>query len=80
MDLIDVGLIFEKTKIGDLVVGYVDLDYAGNLDGRSLTCYLFTLPRSVINYKTTLQVTVVLPTIEVEHMALTEVAKEVIWL
>uniref|UniRef100_A0A3Q7H6Q9 Reverse transcriptase Ty1/copia-type domain-containing protein n=1 Tax=Solanum lycopersicum TaxID=4081 RepID=A0A3Q7H6Q9_SOLLC len=64
-----------------LVTGYSDSDYAGDVDiRRSMTGYVFTLGRSVVSWKATLQPTVTLSTTEAEYMALTEAAKEGIWL
>ena len=54
---------------------------AGDVDSRrSMTGYVFALGNSVISWKATLQPTVTLSTIEAEYMALTEAAKEGIWL
>ncbi|KAJ4717014.1 Retrovirus-related Pol polyprotein from transposon TNT 1-94 [Melia azedarach] len=76
----DVGLIYR----GDtqcLVTGFSDSDYAGDVDSRrSMTGYVFTLGSSVVSWKATLQPTVTLSTTEAEYMALTEAAKEEIWL
>uniref|UniRef100_A0A3Q7GMB0 Reverse transcriptase Ty1/copia-type domain-containing protein n=1 Tax=Solanum lycopersicum TaxID=4081 RepID=A0A3Q7GMB0_SOLLC len=76
----EVGLIYG----GDtqrLVTGYSDSDYAGDVDTRrSMTGYVFTLGGSVVSWKATLQPTVTLSTTEAEYMALTEAAKEGIWL
>uniref|UniRef100_A0A3Q7EXK7 Reverse transcriptase Ty1/copia-type domain-containing protein n=1 Tax=Solanum lycopersicum TaxID=4081 RepID=A0A3Q7EXK7_SOLLC len=76
----DVGLSYG----GDtqcLVTGYSDFDYAGDVDTRrSMTGYVFTLGGSVVSWKATLQPTVTLSTTEAEYMALTEAAKEGIWL
>jgi hypothetical protein len=76
----DVGLIYG----GDsrcLVAGYSDSDYAADVDGRrSMTGYVYTLGGSVVSWKATLQPTVTLSTTEAEYMALTEAAKEGIWL
>ncbi|GJU01945.1 secreted RxLR effector protein 161-like protein [Tanacetum coccineum] len=76
----DVGLIYG----GDheyLVAGYSDSDYAADLDARrSLTGYVFTIGNSVVSWKATLQPSVALSTTEAEYMALTEAAKEGIWL
>ena len=76
----DVGLIYG----GDthcLVTGYSDSDYAGDVDSRrSMTGYVFTLSGSVVSWKATLQAAVTLSTTEAEYMALTEAAKEGIWL
>uniref|UniRef100_A0A3Q7GF13 Reverse transcriptase Ty1/copia-type domain-containing protein n=1 Tax=Solanum lycopersicum TaxID=4081 RepID=A0A3Q7GF13_SOLLC len=64
-----------------LVTGYSDSDYAGDVDTRrSMTGYVFTLGGSVVSWKATLQPTVTLSTTEAEYMALTEAAKEGIWL
>uniref|UniRef100_A0A3Q7G1D9 Reverse transcriptase Ty1/copia-type domain-containing protein n=1 Tax=Solanum lycopersicum TaxID=4081 RepID=A0A3Q7G1D9_SOLLC len=64
-----------------LVTGYSDSDYAGDVDTRrSMTGYVSTLGGSVVSWKATLQPTVTLSTTEAEYMALTEAAKEGIWL
>ncbi|KAJ4723712.1 Retrovirus-related Pol polyprotein from transposon TNT 1-94 [Melia azedarach] len=76
----DVGLIYG----GDtqcLMTGFSDSDYAGDVDSRrSMTGYVFSLGSSVVSWKATLQPTVTLSTTEAEYMALTETAKEGIWL
>ncbi|KAL5705396.1 hypothetical protein ACHQM5_023705 [Ranunculus cassubicifolius] len=65
----------------DLCVGYVDSDYAGDLDKRrSTTGYVFTLAGGAICWRSILQSTVALSTTEAEYMALTEAIKEAIWL
>ena len=78
----DVGLKFEKDEnLGQCVVGYVDSDYAGDLDRRrSTTGYVFTLAKAPVSWRSTLQSTVALSTTEAEYMAVTEAAKEAIWL
>uniref|UniRef100_A0A3Q7G619 Reverse transcriptase Ty1/copia-type domain-containing protein n=1 Tax=Solanum lycopersicum TaxID=4081 RepID=A0A3Q7G619_SOLLC len=64
-----------------LITGYSDSDFAGDVDTRrSMIGYVFTLGGSVVSWKTTLQPTVTLSTTEAEYMALTEAAKEGIWL
>ena len=74
---VDVGLTFERDKsFGKCIVGYCDSDYASDLDKRrSATCYLFTLTKAPASWKSTLQSTVALSTIEAEYMAITEVVK-----
>ncbi|OAE24922.1 hypothetical protein AXG93_2931s1660 [Marchantia polymorpha subsp. ruderalis] len=76
----DIGLCYgNDTQC--LVVGYSDFDYAGDVDSMSsMTGYVFTLRGSVVSWKLTLQPTVTLSTTEAEYMALTEAAKEGIWL
>ncbi|KAG8473087.1 hypothetical protein CXB51_034983 [Gossypium anomalum] len=63
--------MFGRTRDG--VIGYVDYDFAGDLDRRrSLTGYVFTIRGGAISWKTTLQTTVALSTTEAEYMAITE--------
>ena len=72
-------LQFGRTRDG--VTGYVDSDFAGDLDKRrSLTGYIFTVSGCAIRWKATLQHIVALSTIEAEYMAITEACKEAIWL
>jgi hypothetical protein len=74
-----IGLKFERDdRLRQNFVGYVDSDYAGNLDKHpSTTGYVFTLAKS---WRSTLQSAVALSTTEVEYMAVTEAFKEAIWL
>ncbi|KAL5757095.1 hypothetical protein ACOSQ2_021841 [Xanthoceras sorbifolium] len=75
----DSCLEFGRSK-GHLV-GYVDSDYAGDLDRRrSITGYVFTLGDTAISWKATLQSTVALSTTEAEYMAVVEAIKEAIWM
>jgi hypothetical protein len=68
-------------KSRDGLVGYVDSDYAGDLDKRrSLTGYVFTIGGCVVSWKVSLQATIALSTIEAEYMAISEACKEAIWL
>jgi hypothetical protein len=62
-------------------VGYVDADYAGDLDDRrSTTGYVFTLTGGPICWKSMIQSTVAMSTTEAEYMAAAEAAKEALWL
>ncbi|PKA50578.1 Retrovirus-related Pol polyprotein from transposon TNT 1-94 [Apostasia shenzhenica] len=77
----DCGLLFEKNLNSDLLVGYVDSDYAGDLDKRrSTTEFIFTLGEGPISWKATLQNIVALSIIEVEYITAVEAAKKVAWL
>ena len=70
---------FGKSRDG--LVGYVDSDYAGDLDKRrSLTGYVFTIGGCAVSWKASLQATVALSTTEAEYMAISEACKETIWL
>ncbi|KAL0426860.1 UNVERIFIED_CONTAM: Retrovirus-related Pol polyprotein from transposon TNT 1-94 [Sesamum latifolium] len=69
------------SRYNPLVAGYVDSDYAGDLDDRrSITGYVFTLGGGPICWKSTVQSIVALSTTEAEYMAVAEVAKEALWL
>ena len=58
-------------------MGYVDADYARNLDNRrSTTGYVFILGRGPIFWKSMVQSLVALSTTKSEYMAVAEVAKE----
>nr|KYP47130.1 Retrovirus-related Pol polyprotein from transposon TNT 1-94 [Cajanus cajan] len=77
---LDIGLIY-GTCTNCHLAGYSDADYAADLDGRkSITGYAFTLRNCLVSWKATLQPSVALSTTEAEYMALTEAAKEGIWL
>ena len=72
-------LQFGKSRDG--LVGYVDSDYAGDLDKRrSLTGYVFIIGGCAVSWKGSLQATVALSTTEAEYMAISEACKEAIWL
>ncbi|PKA45691.1 Retrovirus-related Pol polyprotein from transposon TNT 1-94 [Apostasia shenzhenica] len=54
-DTSDCGLLFKKNLDSDLLVGYVDFDYADDLDKRrSTTGFIFTLGGGPISWKATL--------------------------
>ena len=72
--------IFKKPGTNS-VVGYVDADYAGEVDDkRSTTGYVFTLSGGPICWKSTLQSIVAMSTTEAEYMAIAEASKEALWL
>ncbi|KAE8707081.1 hypothetical protein F3Y22_tig00110387pilonHSYRG00804 [Hibiscus syriacus] len=75
------GIVFGSQRDNPLVVGYVDSDYAGDLDNRrSTTGYVFTLGGGPICWKSTIQSVVALSTTEAEYMEAAEAAKEALWL
>lgn len=73
---------FERDdRLEQNLVGYIDSDYAGDLNKRrSTTGYVFTLAKGPVSWRSTLQSTVALSTTEAEYMAVTEAFKEAIWL
>ncbi|KAK3040178.1 hypothetical protein RJ639_028428 [Escallonia herrerae] len=75
------GIMFDRDGAKGEVSGFVDSDYAGDLDfRRSTTGYVFTFYGGPICWKSVLQSTTALSTTEAEYMALTEAAKEALWL
>ena len=78
-----VGLLFQGLEEGKpkVLQGYVDADYAGDLDQRrSITGYVFMVVGCIISWKAELQDIVALSTTEAEYMAAVEAAKEALWL
>ena len=72
-------LKFGKTDKG--LTGYVDLDFAVDLDKRiSLTGYVFTIGGCAVSWRATLQPVVVMSTTEAEYMVVAEACKESVWL
>ena len=72
-------LQFGKTRDG--LVGFVDSDFAGDLDKRrSLTGYVFTIGGCAVSWRATLQSIVACSTTDAEYMAISEACKEAIWL
>ena len=60
-----------------MVVGYVDSDYAGDLDNRrSTTGYVFTISGGPVCWKSTIQSIVALSTTEAEYLTIVEVQKK----
>ncbi|KAE8695213.1 Oxygen-dependent coproporphyrinogen-III oxidase [Hibiscus syriacus] len=75
------GIVFVSERDNPLVVGYVDSNYAGDLDSRrSTTGYVFTLGGGPICWKSIVQFVVALSTTEAKYMAAAEAAKEALWL
>ena len=61
--------------------GYVDADFAGDIDSRkSTTGFVFTLGGTAISWASNLQKIVTLSTTEAQYIATTEVGKEMTWL
>ena len=75
----DVALCFGGLEFG--VRGYVDSDYAGDLDKRkSTTGYVFTIAGGAVSWLSKLQTVVDLSTTEAEYMEATQACKEAIWI
>ncbi|MCI01408.1 aspartyl-tRNA synthetase, partial [Trifolium medium] len=65
----------------DALEGYVDTDYADNIDTRkSLSGFVFTLFGTTVTWKANQQSVVAILTTQAEYIALVERVKEAIWL
>ena len=61
--------------------GYIDADFAGDIDSRkSTTRFVFTLGGTAISWVSNLQKIVTLSTTETEYVAAIEAGNEMIWL
>lgn len=70
-----------KNEVVNRLVGYVDYDYARDLDRiRSLTDYKFMFNGCLINWKACLQYAFALSITEAEFTVVTESVKKAIWL
>ncbi|KAH9651797.1 Integrase catalytic domain-containing protein [Citrus sinensis] len=75
----DVALCYGGSEF--TVRGYVDSDFAGDLDKRkSTTGYVFAFTGAAVSWVSKLQTVVALSTTEAEYMAATQACKEAIWI
>jgi len=73
------GLVWEKGKAG--VVGFVDSDYAGDLDGRKSTSgHVFLSGKAAFTWASKLQRLAALSTVEAEFISLCLGVQEALWL
>ncbi|GJZ57254.1 retrovirus-related pol polyprotein from transposon TNT 1-94 [Tanacetum coccineum] len=75
----DVALCFRDSDL--IVKGYVDSDYACDLDGsKSTTGYVFTLSGGTVSWVSKLQSVVAMSTTEAKYVAAAQASKEAVWL
>lgn len=80
---IDEGLIYTKKEVdrSELLKGAADADWGScHVDRRSYTGYIFTFAGTPVSWEARKQRTIALSTAEAEYMAITEAAKEAIYL
>ena len=71
--------MFDKDVASTSVMGYVDVDYAGDLDFRSSKIgFVFMFFGGPICWKSTLQDTVALSTTKAKYIVVTKAAKEAV--
>lgn len=63
------GLIFKKSNHEDLINVFVDADWAGESNRKSITGYLIYIGKNLVSYKTKKQLCVALSTFESETVA-----------
>ncbi|GJT06832.1 retrovirus-related pol polyprotein from transposon TNT 1-94 [Tanacetum coccineum] len=75
----DVALCYGESGLTDK--GYVNSDYAGDLDGsKSTTGYVFTLSGGTVSWVSKMQSVVAMSTTEAKYVAAAQASKEAIWL
>lgn len=73
--------MFSNQQSDPLIVGYVDANYAGDLNNkRSTTGYVFTFMGEPICWRSMVESLVALSTIESEFLTVAEATKEALWL
>ncbi|GJV65987.1 hypothetical protein Tco_1476815 [Tanacetum coccineum] len=74
-----VALCFGESDV--IVKGYVDSDYAGDLDrSKSTTGYVFTICGGTVSWVSKLQSVVAMSTTKAEYIAAAQASKEAVWL
>ena len=80
-DSLKTGIIYQATTTKPKLLGYTDLNWAGNKETRQLTDgYLLFLGRVPFSWQSKRQLTVALSSCKAEYMATTQATKEAIWL
>ena len=77
------GLEYSNSKQSSKIVlsGYCDADWGGDLtDRKSTTGYCTFMNGNLISWQTKKQTTVALSTAEAEYMAISDLAKEIMWM
>jgi Reverse transcriptase (RNA-dependent DNA polymerase) len=82
----DLGLqygapVVPHEMVDSALIGFADADYGGCVDHRrSRTAYIFLLEHGAVSWKSRLQPTVAMSTVEAEYMSSASAAREAIWL
>jgi hypothetical protein len=78
--IVDLGIYYWQ-KEANILIGFFNTNWVGNLqDRKSTSKYLFKLGSSPITWGSRKQPCIALSSTEAEYMALTNGAKEAIWL
>lgn len=71
--------LFYRRKINTILIGYANSDWAGDVDRKSTTGFLFEVLGAPVIWVTKKQSTVALSSTEAEYVALANATKELIW-
>jgi len=64
----------------DRPIGFSDSDFAGDLDRKSTSGYVFTLGNGAISWRAHKQPLIAFSTVEAEYIGASDAAKEAIWI
>jgi len=79
----NLGITYSGTLLnehGNLVHGYADAAYGNSADDKSTSGYVFIAGNGAITWKSKKQTTIALSSTEAEYIALSEAAREAMWL
>ncbi|RVE41856.1 hypothetical protein evm_013500 [Chilo suppressalis] len=76
----DLALFYRRGNQNEFVLGYADADHAGDFDRRSNSGWVFLSQGGAISWESKKQRTVAISSAEAEYVALSEAAKEAIFI
>lgn len=81
IDTAEYGLLYEVQDGKDMLIGYSDADFAGDIDTRrSTTGFVFNICNAPVSWSSQRQKLVTLSTTESEYVAASTASKEAVWL
>lgn len=81
IDTAEYGLLYEVQDGKDMLIGYSDADFAGDIDTRrSTTGFVFNMCNAPVSWSSQRQKLVTLSTTESEYVAASTASKEAVWL
>uniref|UniRef100_A0A1X7TEI9 Reverse transcriptase Ty1/copia-type domain-containing protein n=1 Tax=Amphimedon queenslandica TaxID=400682 RepID=A0A1X7TEI9_AMPQE len=74
------GLLYNRMQEKQPIIGYSDLDWAGDLnDHKSTSGYIFTVGGTAISWRSKKQTCMAQSTAQAEYIALSQAGQEVVW-
>ena len=78
---LDYGLLYQSSQHGNVQLkGYVDADWGGTENRKSISGYLFTLGSNLVSWASKRQATTALSTTEAEYVAASSAVQKAVWL